>query len=135
MLRSLDISASGLVAQRRRLDTVAANLANVNTTRDAAGKPNPYRRQVAVLKSVALPGAPDALGVEVVGTVADQSPFRREYDPTHPDADSKGYVNYPNVDLLAETVDALSATRAYEANITAIEATKSMTSAALRIIA
>ena len=135
MLDALDVSASGLLAQRQRLNLIAQNLANVNTTRDAAGRPVPYQRQVAVLQAAPLPGAGGAVGVALVGVAADPAPFRRVYDPTHPDADPQGYVNFPNVDVLTETVDALAATRAYEANITAIDATKSMTTAALRIIA
>jgi len=135
MFGALDVSASGLMAQRYRLNTIAANLANVNTTRDANGEANPYRRQVALLQSAVVPGAPGAVGVQALGAVADPAPFRLEFDPTHPDASDDGYVQYPNVDVMTETVDALAATRAYEANIAAIEATKSMVTAALRILA
>jgi flagellar basal-body rod protein FlgC len=135
MLKALDVSASGLLAQRQRLDVIAQNLANVNTTRDAQGRPAPYRRQVALVKAQPLPNAPEAVGVTLAGLAADPTPFRRAYEPTHPDADGEGYVNFPNVDVLTETVDALAATRAYEANITAIEATKGMVTAALRILA
>ena len=137
MFDALEVSASGLSAQRQRLTLIAANLANAFTTRDVAGRPNPYRRQVALLQSAPVEGAAEEgpLGVRVAGVTADPSPFRMVHDPSHPDADEHGYVQYPNVDLLTETVDALAATRAYEANVTAIEATKSMISAALRIIA
>jgi len=135
MLDVLDISASGLTAQRQRLTLIAANLANVSTTRDAAGRPNPYRRQVALLQAVPAAGESGAMGVRLAGVAADPTPFRQVYDPSHPDADQDGHVRYPNVDILTETVDALAATRAYEANITAIEATKSMVTSALRIIA
>lgn len=134
MFDSLSVSASGLVAQRERLNVIAENMANVNTTRDASGRPNPYRRQVAVLQAAAA-DAPGVAGVRTAGVELDASPFRRVFDPTHPDADREGYVNFPNVDILTETVDALTATRAYEANIAAIEATKGMATAALRIIA
>ena len=135
MFDALDVSASGLAAQRQRLTVIAANLANVSTTRDAAGRPEPYRRQAALLEPRAVGEAPEAVGVRVAGIATDLSPPRRVYDPTHPDADQEGYVKYPNVDVLTEMVDALAATRAYEANITAIEATKSMVASALRIIA
>lgn len=135
MLRSLDISASGLTVQRHRMDVIAANLANVSTTRDAAGRPNPYRRQMALIQAAAVRGAPEAVAPRPAGTVGDPTPFRLAFEPHHPDADEQGYVRYPNVDLMTETVDALAAARAYEANLAAIEATKSMIAAALRIIA
>lgn len=133
MLGALEISASGLSAQRQRLTVIASNLANVFTTRDAAGRNNPYRRRIAVLEAV--PTADGAAKVRLAEIALDNSPFRLVHDPSHPDADRNGNVRYPNVDLLNETIEALAATRAYEANITAIEATKSMLASALRIIA
>ena len=135
MLTALEISASGLAAQRQRLTVTAANLANAFTTRDAAGRPIPYRRRVALLEAAPVEGSPGAVGVRVAGIAADPSPGRAVYDPSHPDADADGIVHYPNVDILTETVDAMAAVRAYEANVTAIEATKSMVASALRIIA
>lgn len=134
MFESLDISSSALQANRTRLDTIAANIANINTTRNAAGQPVPYRRRFAVLQ----PGQaddPSRPGVHVQQIKLDDSGFRKEYDPGHPDADKNGYVLYPNVDLSIEYVNALEASRAYEANATTMEVTKSMINATLRIIA
>ena len=134
MFDTLDISSSALSAQRTRLDTIAANIANLNTTRDAAGKPNPYRRRFAVF----APGQPDdasAPGVHVGKIALDQSSFRKAYEPNHPDADKEGNVYYPNIDLSVEYVNALEASRAYEANVTTMEVTKSMMNATLRLIA
>jgi len=131
---SLRISGSGLTAERVRMDTIANNLANANTTKTEQG--GPYRRQMAVFAAV----APDrqqhfkvGRGVRVVGIVEDQSAPRLVYDPQHPDADSDGYVQMPNVNVVTEMVDLISATRAYEANITAINAAKSMAMKALDI--
>ena len=136
-----DISTSALVAQRIRLNTIASNIANVNTTRDAAGRVNPYRRRIALM----APGMRDGRGglrdegVHVAAVVEDKSPLHWIYDPGHPDAavdgPHKGYRPIPNVDMTVEMVNAIEATRAYEANITAIEATKAMLGATLRIIA
>jgi len=134
MFDSLDIGASGLTAQRLRMDTIAGNVANMNTTRDAQGRPNPYRRRFVVF----APGAPgDAAlpGVHVAGVQVDRSPFTKRFDPGNPDADKDGYVLYPNVDLAIEQVNMLEASRAYEANVTMIETTKAMITATLRLIA
>lgn len=137
MFDALDTSASGLYAQRIRLSTIAANLANSQTTRDAAGKANPYRRRFVVF----APGGADgsAEGVHVAGVSEDRSPFVMKHDPTHPDAiptgPQKGFVRYPNVHMMNEVVDALEATRAYEANVTAMENTKAMVHSTLRILA
>jgi flagellar basal-body rod protein FlgC len=134
MFNALDISASGLQAQRTRLDTIAANIANQNTTRDADGKLSPYRRRFAVFAS-GQPGRPGAAGVHVREIKLDQSGFRRVYEPSHPDAGKDGYVLYPNIDLTTEYVNALEASRAYEANVTTMEVTKSMVNASLRLLA
>ena len=134
MFESLDISSSALTAQRTRLDTIAANIANANTTRDASGKPNPYRRRFAVFAS----GQPDnhkLPGVHVDEIRMDDKEFRKAYQPGHPDADKDGNVLFPNVEPAIETVNALDASRAYEANVTAMEVTKSMLNASLRLIA
>ena len=134
MFDSLDISSSALTAQRIRMDTIAANTANMNTTHDASGKPNPYRRRFAVFAS----GQPDdhnAPGVHVEKIQMDEAAFRKVYDPTSKDADKDGNVSYPNIDLSIEYVNMLEASRAYEANITTMEANKSMLNAALRLIA
>jgi flagellar basal-body rod protein FlgC len=130
---SLDISTSGLVAQRIRLNTISANIANADSTRDERGRLNPYRRKYPVFAE-ALDRSGRSLGVKVDRVAEDSSDFRRVFDPGHPDA-VNGYVTYPNVHLATEYVNALEATRAYEANITAIEATKAMISASLRLLA
>ncbi len=130
MFDALDISSSALQAQRTRLDTIAANIANINTTHDADGKANPYRRRFAVF-SPGQPGNPSAPGVHVREIRLDQSGFREAPDPSHPGE----FIKYPNIDLTTEYVNALEASRAYEANVTTMEVTKSMINASLRIIA
>ena len=135
MLGSLQISATGLEARRIWMNTIAENIANAETTRDETGAPNPYRRREPIF-SVRQVG--NAIGVEVTDVVEDPSPFRYVLDPGHADAiqegEHKGYVAYPNVNVVQEMVDMLMAARSYEANVTAMDATKSMFSAALRII-
>ncbi|WP_139904180.1 flagellar basal body rod protein FlgC [Clostridium thermarum] len=135
---SLRISASGLSAERLRMDTIASNIANASTTRGEDGKP--YVRKIAVFqenlneairKGDRVEG--NLLGVKSVGIVEDQSELRRVYDPSHPDADEEGYVLMPNVNILNEMADMIAATRAYEANINAINNEKSMFSKALEI--
>jgi flagellar basal-body rod protein FlgC len=139
---TLAISASALRAERLRLDAIASNLANAHTTRTAAG--GPYKRRNVVFESQPLESdfaatlealSDDATrrGVQVADVVEDQSPPRRVHDPSHPDADDDGYVSYPNVDPVAEMVDLMSATRAYEANVQAVKATRTMAEAALSI--
>jgi flagellar basal-body rod protein FlgC len=135
MFEALDISSSGLTAQRIRLDTIAQNVANMNTTRDANGKLNPYRRRFVVF----APGQadkPDAPGVHVQSIQLDtKSQFRLKYDPGNPDAGPDGNVRLPNVDMAIETVNTREASRAYEANVITMQATKSMIMASLRLIA
>lgn len=136
---TLRISASGLSAERLSMDTIASNIANVDTTRGANGKP--YRRKIAVFQenlnqelnknTGSYEDVP--MGVKAVGIVDDSSPLRREYDPSNPDADAQGYVSKPNVNVLNEMADMIVATRTYEANVTAIESEKSMFSKALEI--
>jgi flagellar basal-body rod protein FlgC len=145
----INISASGLTAQRLRLDVISSNIANANTTRGANGMP--YVRQLVTLGEKVTPQATfqDALngqlgqapseGVRVVSIQNDTTPFKLVYDPNHPDAikDPKspmfGYVRMPNVDISAEMVDMISASRSYEANVTALNASKSMAMKALEI--
>ena len=137
MFDSLDISASGLAAQRLRMDTVSANIANLNTTRNAQGQPIPYRRRFAVFapnQAARGDGAAKA-GVHVRKIEQDMSPFNRKFDPGHPDAGPDGYVLTPNIDMSIEFVNALEASRAYEANATTMEVTKSMMNATLRLLA
>jgi flagellar basal-body rod protein FlgC len=134
MFDALDIGATGLTAQRTRMDVIAENMANVSTTHDASGKPNPYRRRFAVI----APGAPDdpsKPGVHVSQISQDQGPLPKKYEPTNPDAGPDGYVDYPNVDTTVEMVNAIEASRAYEANVTMMDVTKSMINASLRLIA
>jgi flagellar basal-body rod protein FlgC len=129
---SLDISASALRAQRIRQTVVANNLANANTTRGKGGEP--YRRQEVIFQA----GVPDkgmARGVHVSAVVPDQSDFIRVYKPGHPDADADGMVKMPNVNPIIEMVDMMTAMRSYEANVTAMDATKSMFTQAYRILA
>ena len=133
MFDALDMGASGLLAQRTRLDTIAANIANANTTHDAAGKANPYRRRFVVF-APGQPNQPAKPGVRVAGVQIDSSPFQRRFEPGHPDADAQGYVSYPNVDLAIEYVNALEASRAYEANVSMMEVSKAMINASLRLI-
>lgn len=136
---TLRISASGLSAERLRMDTIASNIANVNTTKGADGQP--YRRKIAVfqenlnkeLNKETGKFEDKAMGVKAVAIEEDNSPLRRVYDPSNPEADAEGYVNMPNVNVLNEMADMMVATRAYEANISAINSEKSMFLKALEI--
>jgi flagellar basal-body rod protein FlgC len=146
---SLRISASGLSAQRLRLDMISNNIANAQTTRTAAG--GPYQRQDVVFAAqnttTSLPSfisgrlantpvgrsAGQSGGVAVSQIVTDQEPGTRVYDPTHPDADANGYVTYPNVNLVVEMTNMLSATRSYEASLQVVDASKRMALKALDI--
>ena len=130
----LDISTSALVAQRTQLNVIAANIANQRTVLNDNDEYDPYRRRYVVLGE-GDPAHGQAEGVHVTSIEIDQSPLNRRYEPGSPFADEGGYVSYPNVNPVIETMDAMLAIRAYEANITAIEATKSMISAALKVIA
>lgn len=142
---SIEVSASGLSAERLAMDTIANNIANVNTTRTPEG--GPFKRQLVVYAqnpgpSPSAAGAVDdagdggssGAGVRVVGIVSDQSPDRLVYDPGHPDADTNGYVHMPNVDVVKEMVDMMAASRAYEANVTAIQESRSMDSTTLGLL-
>jgi|YelNatPaOPRAMG01_1025707.scaffolds.fasta_scaffold00049_51 flagellar basal-body rod protein FlgC len=156
---AIDISSSGLSAQRRKLNVIASNLANAETTRTETGQP--YRRRVveflqtqeaafaSVLRRVIgkletthphhIPSASETIEAEAqygrveAQEVLDNSPFRLVYDPSHPDADANGYVAYPNVNVVTEMVDMITASRAYEANVAAINAAKDMAKRALEI--
>ena len=139
MFGSLDISTSALVAQRTRLNVIAGNIASMHVTRGPNGEPTPYRRRVALLASGDPAAGPNAPGVHVQRVVKDPEPFREVYDPSHPDAiqtgPKAGLVLYPNVDLATEMINGLDAARAYEANITVMEITKTMAAGALRLMA
>ena len=132
MFDSLDISSSGLQAQRIRMDTIAGNVANINTTRNEKGEPIPYRRRIAMFQASTPDGKP---GVQVKSIDQDPSPFPQRYEPWNKDANKDGYVAYPNVDLSIEYVNMLEASRAYEANITMMETNKQMITSSLRLIA
>jgi flagellar basal-body rod protein FlgC len=137
---SFDIASSALKAQRIRLDTISSNLANVETTRTPQG--GPYQRKMVVFETQQpsfdqeLNGAmqqPRPQGVRVSRIATDQDEPRLVFDPGHPDADEAGYVAKPNINVLEETADMMMATRAYEANITSIKASKRMALKALEI--
>lgn len=141
IFNGMNISATALTAQRLRMDTISSNISNAETTRGTYvnGAWRPYTRKTVVFQeqgqtnsfSSFLKKANDKVdtageGVRVTRIEEDTEPYKLVYNPTHPDANAAGYVEMPNVDLLKETVDLMSATRSYEANITALNATKSM---------
>lgn len=138
---AMDTSASGLTAQRLRLDVISQNIANSNTTRTPEG--GPYRRKAVLFESINNQESFESVlgrytqaknnGVRVAGIVEDNKPFPIVYDPTHPDADEEGYVQLPNVNITEEMVNMISASRSYEANVTAFNAMKAMVSKALEI--
>ena len=126
MFDSFHISASALTSQRLRMDTVSANIANAQTTRGRLvdGEWQPYTRKMTVLQEAPFRKQMDAVngGVQVSQIIEDDAPYKLAYNPNHPDADERGYVQMPNVDLLKEMVDLMGATRSYEANIAAMNA-------------
>ncbi len=135
-----DIASSGMYAELKRIEVISTNIANVNSTRTPQG--GPYRRKEVVFKEVkmddfdkALKSAEDevAVGVEVAEIKDDPSPFIVKYDPGHPDADQNGFVKYPNINIVEEMVDLVSAGRSYEANVTVIQSIKNMISKAFEI--
>ncbi|HLR07922.1 MAG TPA: flagellar basal body rod protein FlgC [Bacillota bacterium] len=139
---AMNTSASGLTAQRLRMDVISSNIANAQTTRanlDENGEFEPYRRKMVTVEPKAndfrsfLHKAAHGKGVRVTQIVEDDEPFKLVYNPNHPDADETGYVQMPNVDPLKEMVDLMSATRSYEANVTTINASKNMLMKALEI--
>ena len=139
---AIDVAGSGLSAERLRMDVTAGNLANAQTTQGANGQP--YRRREVVLQEASgssfgamLAGASAAQaanGVQVAGIVEDQGAPRRVYDPGHPDADAQGYVSLPNVNPVTEMVDLISASRSYEANVTAMQTAKTLFSKTLELL-
>jgi flagellar basal-body rod protein FlgC len=143
---AIDVAGSGLSAERLRMDVVAGNLANAQTTQGADGQP--YRRREVVLQeatgansfssmlSGAMGASPSsaANGVQVAGIVEDESPARRVYDPGHPDADAQGYVSLPNVNPVTEMVDLISSSRSYEANVTSMQTAKTLFSKTLELL-
>jgi flagellar basal-body rod protein FlgC len=148
MYSSIEVSASGLSAERLAMDVIANNLANVNTTRTPEG--GAFKRQLVVFaqkqeqtqdasfdplddSSASDPGK-SRDGVQAVGIISDPGPDRMVYDPTHPDADANGYVHMPNIDVVKEMVDMIAASRAYQANVSAISESRSMGTAALSLL-
>ena len=141
---SIDISGSGLTAERMRMDVTAENLANAQSTQGADGQP--YRRKEVVLRqaggdfagelttAMGTGGSTPGRGVEVVEIAEDQSPNRLVHDPGHPDADANGYVSMPNVDPVTEMVDLITESRGYEANVTAMQTAKSMFSKTIDLL-
>lgn len=135
LLKSLQISAAGMTAERTRLEIVSANIANANSTRSADGS-GAYKRRLPVIESetfdrvftreVARFGVEETRVPNIVDVKTDDSPGATVFDPTHPDANADGYVTMPNVNIVAEMVDMMNASRAYEANLNAIDATKDM---------
>ena len=142
LLRSLQVSAAGMAAERARLEIVSSNIANANSTRSADGS-GPYQRRLPVVKACNFqdvfedasahwdeegPSVP-----QVVDVITDSEPGTRLYDPSHPDADPEGYVEMPNVNIVKEIVDLMTASRAYEANLNALSASKDMAAKSLDI--
>ena len=145
LTNSFDISASALTAQRLRMDVIASNVANAETTRAELvdGKWVPYTRKLVVLEPKGQTSFSDVLNGHMRGGVGegvkasriynDPAPYKQVYNPSHPDADENGYVQMPNVDILKEMADMISATRSYEANVTALNASKAFITKALEI--
>jgi flagellar basal-body rod protein FlgC len=145
IFQSINTSASALTAQRVRMDVISSNMANMDTTRGEMvdGEWQPYRRKMVVTQpqgnqfssflNKAMGSSSKVDGVKVTEIVEDDTPFELIYDPDHPDANDEGYVAMPNVDPLKEMVDLISSTRSYEANVTAMNATKGMLMKALEI--
>ena len=136
IIDTFNVAASGLSAERLRLQTIATNMANAHTTRTASG--GPFQRQVPIFEAKQLDPFGDELDratsrVEVTGIRGDGRPPVRVFDPTHPDADANGYVSYPDVDIMQEMVDLMTTNRAYEADSSVVEATRDMALRALDI--
>ena len=130
-------SASALSVERTRIETAVSNMANAESTRSADG--GPYRRRDVLLAAEPVSafdsalGSAGAMGVRVAGIVQDQTPFRKRYEPSHPDADETGFVSFPNIDTPQEMVDMLGAARAYQANLAAITTIRQMVAKALEL--
>jgi flagellar basal-body rod protein FlgC len=122
LFTSLKVSATALEAQKMRMNVIASNIANINSTTTPEG--GPYRRKDVVFASYLYDET--SSGVDIPRIVEDQRPFKTVYDPGHPDADTDGYVNYPNINTIEEMVNLTAAARAYEANLTMINTYKEM---------
>jgi flagellar basal-body rod protein FlgC len=134
MYGTLDVSTSGLIANRVRLEAISANIAGKDAILNEKGEYAPFRRRIAMLAS-GDPARQSAQGVHVAEIALDDGPLRMVYEPDSQFANGDGYVGYPNIDIVIEQMNAMEAQRSYEANITAIEATKSMISVALQMLA
>jgi len=136
MLRTLDISASGLAAQRLRMDTIAGNLAHVNTTQNEDGKHQPFQRRLVVLQAEPTTTGREHGGAGVIAEVEidKKTPPRMVHAPGHPHADAQGNVAYPNINVITEFVNAMEATRAYEANLTTMQMTREMMENTFKIL-
>jgi len=143
LIKAMDIAASGMSAERARLNVISMNLANANTTRTASG--GPYRRKTVIFETTPLYRSfeeqlrdslnnKEVYGVKVTGIMPVKGPFKKVYDPSHPDADGQGYVYLPNVNLVQEMVEMLNANRGYEANAAAIRTAKEMALKALDLL-
>lgn len=139
---SMNISSSGLAAQRLRMNVLSSNLANANTTRTPEG--GPYKRQDVVFEANPVPVSrfeelldkdfgTQIKEVKVIDIHKDERPPRRQFDPSHPDSDTEGYVSLPNIDVMTEMVNMIMATRSYEANSTALNSAKQMAQKAIEI--
>ena len=137
LITALDVNATGLMAQRRRVEVSSSNLANSQTTRTDEG--GPYRRKDVVFEtstfdeSLGIAMGNGVAGVQVSDLVEDPRPFERRYEPGHPDADAEGYVAYPNVNVMEEMANLVEGSRSYEANLAAIAIIKAMISRTLEI--
>lgn len=137
MLRAIDISTSGLIAQRQRMNTIAGNIANVHTTRDSDGNSIPFQRRLVTFSASdgAHSSSTRGTGVDFQVEVDTAAEPRKVHDPGHPDADKQGFVSFPDIDVIREFVNAMDASRAYEANVTVIEMSKEMANLGMRILA
>ncbi|MDR1925950.1 MAG: flagellar basal body rod protein FlgC [Planctomycetaceae bacterium] len=134
MLKIMDISTSGLIAQRIRMTSIASNLANITTTHNEFGEVKPYDPRYVLFQEDNSIGPNGSAGVFVRSIERDELPPIRKYAPLHPDADEQGFVNLPNINLITQFTDAIESGRSYEANLGSIEVTKSMANQTLRII-
>lgn len=135
MLNSIDISTSGLVAQRHRIDTIAGNIANAKTTRDADNNIAPYQRRFVTFSEANNGRQSRGSQVQFQVEVDEQAKPRAVYEPAHPDADADGIVRFPAINVFDEFVNLLDATRAYEANVAVVELSREMAETSIRILA
>jgi len=135
VFRTLEISASGLMAQRTRMDVISGNIAHAQTTLNDEGKPEAFQRRIVALATQGARNESGGQGVRAEIEIDTDTPPRKVHNPGHPHADKEGYVSYPNVNLITEFVNALEASRAYEANLSAMDVTKDMAENTFRMLA